>query len=68
MRWARLLSLLYDLRKIPIHFASMSQMARDASAIVVMVDPRKGVSHGAGHACDTGGTIVGGFNVDHNQR
>ena len=28
---------LHDLRKIPIHFARMSQMVRDASAIVVIV-------------------------------
>jgi hypothetical protein len=28
---------LHDLRKIPIHFARMSQMVRDASAIVVIM-------------------------------
>jgi hypothetical protein len=40
-RWVHLLSTLDDLRKIPIHFAGMSQMARDASAIVVMCGPMK---------------------------
>ena len=46
--WVRLPSL-YDLRKIPTCFASLSQMARDARAIVFMVNACKGVSHGPGH-------------------
>ena len=41
---------LHDLRKIPIRFASMSQMARDACAIVVLMHACKGVSHALGHA------------------
>ena len=47
---------MYTLRTIPIFVARMSQKARDACAIVLLVNACTGVVHGAGDACDPGGT------------
>ena len=55
--WVRLPSL-HDLRKIPTCFASLSQRARHARAIVFLVHAGKGVSQGAGHERATGQSRV----------